>query len=108
MPTPRQEPEAREVDRIEALATVDDPAIIDEFLERCSPGSEWNVRVRTAEVSATLISRKPLGTFDEHVCTCLSLWLTRTVPVEPGLRIQILDKDDGRLTATAVVRPWST
>ena len=52
-------------------------------------------------------SAKPLGTFDERVCTCLSLWLTRTVPVEPGLRIQILDKDDERLSATAVVRPWA-
>ena len=50
------------------------------------------VRVRTAEVSATLISRKPLGTFDERVCTCLSLWLARTVPVEPGLRIQVIDQ----------------
>ena len=108
MPNPRQEPEAREVDRIEALAAVDDDSVTDEFLDRCTPGSEWTVRIRTAEVSATLIRRKPLGTFDEHVCTCLSLWLTRTVPVEPGLRIHIVDKDEERLSATAVIRPWSS
>ncbi len=107
MPNPRPLPEAREVDRIEALATVNDPARIDAFLDRCVPGSEWTVRVRTAEVSATLISRAPLGTFDERVCTCLSLWLARTVPVEPGLRIQVIDQDDPDLTVTAVVRPWS-
>ena len=29
-------------------------------------------------ISATLISRAPLGTFDERVCTCLSLWLARS------------------------------
>ena len=107
MPNPRSQPEAREVDRIEALATVNDSSRVDEFLDRCVPGSEWTVRVRTAEVSATLISRVPLGTFDERVCTCLSLWLTRTVPVEPGLRIQVLDREDEDLSVTAVVRPWS-
>jgi hypothetical protein len=107
MPTPRPEPDAREVDRIEALATVNDSARAREFLEHCAPGSEWTIRVRTAEVSATLIRRKPLGTFDEHVCTCLSFWLTRTVPVEPGLRIQIIGRDDESLGATAVVRPWT-
>ncbi len=106
MPNPLPQPEAREVDRIDALATVNDSARADDFLERCVPGSEWTVRVRTAEVSATLISRAPLGTFDERVCTCLSLWLARAVPVEPGLRIQILDRDDDALTVTAVVRPW--
>ena len=107
MPNPRPQPEAREVDRIEALATVDDPALADEFLDRCAPGSEWTVRVRTAEVSATLISRKPLGTFDERVCTCLSLWLARTVPVEPGLRFQVVDPENESLSVTAVVRPWA-
>jgi hypothetical protein len=106
MPKPRPQPEAREVDRIEALATVDDAARAEEFLDRCAPGSEWTVRVRTAEVSATLISRNPLGSFDERVCTCLSLWLTRTVPVEPGLRFRIAARDDEALTASAVVRPW--
>lgn len=106
MPAPRPQPEAREVDRVEALVTVNDPNRADDFLDRCVPGSEWLVHIRTAEVSATLISRKPLGSFDERVCTCLSLWLTRTVPVEPGLRFQILDKDDDTLTITGVVRPW--
>jgi hypothetical protein len=107
MPNPRPQPEAREVDRVEGLATVHDSARADDFLERSIPGSEWTVRIRTAEVSATLISRKPLGSFDERVCTCLSLWLGRTVPVEPGLRFQILDKEDEGLSVTAVVRPWT-
>ena len=108
MSEPRHLPEAREVDRVEALATVDDPARVDEFLERSSPGSEWTVHIRTAEVSATLIARKPLGTFDERVCTCLSLWLKLPVPVEPGLRFQIVDKDASDLFVTAVVRPWGS
>lgn len=107
MPDPRPLPEAREVDRIEALVTVDDAGRADDFLDRCVPGSEWTVQVRTAEVSATLIRRSPLGSFDERVCTCVSLWLARTVPVEPGLRIRILDKDDDSLSIAGVVRPWS-
>lgn len=107
MPNPRPLPEIREVDRIEALATVNDSARVDEFLERSVPGSEWMVRVRTAEVGATLIARNPLGSFDERVCTCLSLWLHRTVPVEPGQRFQVLDRDDENLSLTAVVRPWT-
>jgi len=107
MPDPRPQPDAREVDRVEALATVDDAARVDEFLERSVPGSEWTVQIRTAEVSATLIARNPLGTFDERVCTCLSLWLALPVPVEPGLRIRIIDREDHALTASAVVRPWS-
>lgn len=107
MSNPRPQPEAREVDRIEALVTVDDAARADEFLDRAAPGSEWTVRVRTAEVSATLIRRTPLGSFDERVCTCVSLWLSRTVPVEPGLRFRILDKDDETLSVSAVVRPWA-
>ena len=107
MPNPRPLPEAREVDRIEALVTVDDSTRADDFLDRCIPGSEWTVRVRTAEVSATLIRRSPLGSFDERICTCVSLWLTRTVPVEPGLRIRILDKDDHVLSLSGVVRPWT-
>ena len=106
MAASRPQPEAREVDRIEALATVNDPARADDFLDRSVPGSDWTVRVRTAEVSATLISRKPLGTFDERVCTCLSLWLSRSVPVEPGLRFQVVARDDEGLSVTAVVRPW--
>ncbi len=107
MPNPRPQPEAREVDRIEALVTVDDAAKAVEFLDRAAPGSEWTVQIRTAEVSATLIRRAPLGSFDEKVCTCLSLWLSRAVPVEPGLRFRILAPDDDALTASAVVRPWT-
>ena len=107
MPNPRPQPEAREVDRIEALVTVDDAARADDFLERCVPGSEWTLQVRTAEVSATLIRRSPLGSFDERVCTCLSFWLARTVPVEPGLRFRLRARDDEALTAAAVVRPWA-
>jgi hypothetical protein len=107
MPNPRPQPEAREVDRIEALVTVDDDARADEFLDRCVPGSEWTVHVRTAEVSATLIRRRPLGSFDERDCTCLSLRLSRIVPVEPGLRFRLHDRDDEALSASAVVRPWA-
>jgi hypothetical protein len=107
MPIPRPWSEAREVDRIEALVTVNDPAQTDAFLDRCVPGSEWTLRIRTAEVSATLISRTPLGTFDERTCTCLSLWLSLPVPVEPGLRFQIVSPEDEGLTLTAVVRPWA-
>ena len=107
MPNPRPLPEIREVDRVEALATVNDAARADEFLERSIPGSEWTVRIRTAEVSATLIARNPLGSFDERVCTCLSLWLKLPVPVEPGQRFQIAAHDDEGLSVSAVVRPWA-
>lgn len=106
MPHPRPLPEIREVDRVEALVTVRDPARADEFLERCVPGSEWTVRIRTAEVSATVIARNPLGTFDERVCTCVSLWLGLPVPVEPGQRFQIADPADDSLQVAAIVRPW--
>lgn len=106
MPEPRPLPEIREVDRIEALVTVNDPTRASEFLERCAPGSDWIVHVRTAEVASTLIARRPLGSFDEEVCTCLSLWLSRIVPVEPGQRFQVVATDDEGLSATGVVRPW--
>lgn len=107
MPEPPRLPEIREVDRIEALVTVNDASRAAEFLDRCAPGSDWTVRVWTAEVEATLIARKPLGSFDETVCTCLSLWLKRIVPVEPGQRFQVVAQDDEALSATGVVRPWS-
>ncbi len=107
MPEPRPLPEIREVDRIEALVTVNDPSRSGEFLDRCTPGSDWTVRVRTAEVDATLIARQPLGSFDELVCTCLSLWLKRIVPVEPGQRFQVVSPEDEGLSATGVVRPWA-
>jgi hypothetical protein len=101
-------PDAREVDRIEVLATADDPARADAFLAYCLPGSSWSVRVRTAEVSATLRARRPLGSFDEHDCTCLSLQLDRPVPVEPGLRLRIVAEDDPELTASGIIRPWGS
>jgi hypothetical protein len=106
MPAPRVLPEAREVDRVEALFAVDDPARIDAFLARCTVGSAWRATIRTALVSARVLSRSPLGTFDERVCTCLRLGLDLPVPVEPGLRLRIAAADDATLTATGVVRPW--
>src|SRR6185437_13269620 len=53
MPARRPAPDAREVDRIEAVVTVNDPERVDEFLHRCSPRSSWMVRIRTAELLAT-------------------------------------------------------
>jgi hypothetical protein len=105
MTSPR-EPDAREVVKVEALATVDNSGRVDEFLERCVPFSTWLVQIRTAEVTAEVRKRVPLGTFDERVCTCVSLRLGRPVPVEPGLRIRLILEDDPTLTASAVVRPW--
>ena len=48
----------------------------------------------------------PLGSFDERSCTCLRLRLSRTVPVEPRLRFQLLAADAPDLAASAIVRPW--
>jgi hypothetical protein len=104
-PTPPQ-PDAREVDRIEILATPDDPALVDDFLALSVPLSSWSVQIRTAGVSATLLARRPLGSIDERTCTCLSLELDRPVPVEPGLRVRIRSAEDPRVTACAVIRPW--
>ena len=108
MTLPRSWPDAREVDRIEVLATVNDPARADAFLEVCRPGSRWSVRIRTALVPATLVARRPLGSFDEHDCTCLSLRLARPVPVEPGLRLQLEAEDDPSQSAAGVIRPWDS
>ena len=44
---------------------------------------------------------------DERVCTCVSLRLTRPVPVEPGLRFQVFAEDDESLSASGLVRPWN-
>ena len=101
-------PDSREVDRIEALVTVVDAETTDAFLERCDFGSRWTARIRTAEVAATVLERHPLGTFDERVCTCVRLGLARPVPVEPGLRFQLVAEDDPRLAAAGVVRPWGS
>ena len=106
VPPSRPQPDAREVDRVEALVTVDDPATADAFLTRCVPGSTWTAHIRTAAVVATVLARDPLGTFDERVCTCLRLRLALPVPVEPGLRFRIIADDTSALAAIGVVRPW--
>ena len=106
MPAARPPLDAREVDRIEALIAVDDNSKVEEFLSRCAIGSSWRVTVRTALVSARVLKRFPLGTFDERICTCLQLGLELPVPVEPGLRFKVHAPDDPTLTATGVVRPW--
>lgn len=108
MPPNRRPPDAREVDRFEALVTVPDATRVDEFLERCVVGSTWRARIRTAEVSAHVAARSPLGTFDERICTCIRLNLELPVPVEPGLRFQIASGGDPSLSATGVVRPWES
>lgn len=106
MPARLPEPDAREVDRVEALMTVLDAARADAFLERCVPGSTWTAYIRTAAVPARVVARTPLGTFDEHVCTCVRLRLERAVPVEPTLRLRIVADDGSGLEATGLVRPW--
>lgn len=101
------DPDIREVSRVEALCTVvGDAGETDRFLDRCVPGSKWTVRIRTAEVSATVLSRAPLATFPESVCTCVRLRLSRSVPVEPGLRFSMVADDESGLTGTCLVRPW--
>jgi hypothetical protein len=106
MPASRPVPDAREVDRVEALMTVEDAATVGPFLTRCVPGSTWTAHIRTAAIAATVLRRHPLGNFDERVCTCVRLRLDRPVPVEPGLRFRIVADDASALTATGVVRPW--
>lgn len=105
-PTPRM-PDAREVDRVDALMTALDDHQVEAFLDRCVPGSTWTAYIRTAEVGATVISRVPLGTFDERVCTCVRLRLDLPVPVEPRLRFRIVADDGSGLTAAGLVRPWT-
>ena len=106
MPPSRSPLDAREVDKIEALISVDDSTRVDAFLERCTVGSNWRVQIRTAQVSARILTRVPLGTFDERICTCLRLGLDLPVPVEPGLRFKLEAPEDAALSATCVVRPW--
>lgn len=107
MSKPGSMPDAREVDRIEALVTANDATRVDTFLTRCLPGTTWMVRIRTAEVSATVRDRRPLGSFNERDCTCLSLRLALPVPVEPGLRFQLYAQDDPSLSASGLIRPWN-
>jgi hypothetical protein len=103
---PDGEPDAREVERVELLATALDDARAGDFLARCVTGSRWVASIRTATVSARVAARSPLGTFDERTCTCVRLLLDRPVPVEPGLRVRIADEADPSLVAAGVVRPW--
>lgn len=107
MSRPNLTPDAREVDRVEALVTTNDEAKVDAFLSRCLPGSTWVVRIRTAELTATVRDRRPLGSLNERDCTCLSLRLALPVPVEPGLRFQIVAEDDPTLSASGLIRPWN-
>ena len=100
------DPDAREVTRIELLMTADDPESVHDFLDRCTPGSRWNTQIRTAEVMGTVLKRVPLGHFEEQICTCVSIKLSKPVPVEPGMRLKISNVEDPTLTATGVVRPW--
>lgn len=103
-----KDPDAREVDRVDALVTVADPARVDEFLDRCVEGSTWEAHIRTADVGAKVVRRHPLGSISERDCTCLRLRLELPVPVEPGLRFRITDPDDPCLEAAAIVRPWGS
>ena len=98
--------DAREVDRVEAIVAADNVAPGVDWPARCAPGSTWIAQIRTAEVIATVLARNPLGTFDERMCTCLSLRLALPVPVEPGLRFHLLADDASDLRLSGVVRPW--
>ena len=99
-------PDAREVDRVEAIVAAENAEPGADWPALCSPGSTWIAQIRTAEVIATVLARTPLGTFDERMCTCLSLRLALPVPVEPGLRFRLLADDTSDLRLSGVVRPW--
>lgn len=107
MPPVPPPPDAREVIDVDALVTVRESERADAFLELCTPGSSWQTRIRTADVVAVVVTRAPLGTFDERSCTCLRLRLDRPVPVEPGLRFTLEATDGSGLAAVALVRPWT-
>lgn len=108
MSDPRLTPDAREVDRVDALLTPLDATQAEAFLARCVPGSTWTAHIRTAEVGASVISRTRLGTFDERSCTCVQLQLDLPVPVEPQLRFRLVADDDPDLEVAGMVRPWTT
>ena len=99
-------PDAREVDRVEAIVAAENADQGANWPDRCRPGSTWIAQIRTAEVVATVLARNPLGTFDERMCTCLSLQLALPVPVEPGLRFRLVADDASELRLSGVVRPW--
>lgn len=102
----RAEPDAREVDRLDAVVTPAESVEPDAFLARCVPGSLWTVAIRTAEVRARLESRSPLGTLDQRLGTRVRLRLDRPVPVEPGLSVRLVSREDANISATGVVRIW--
>ena len=102
-PSPRR-PDAREVDRVEAVVAAE--GNLTDWPRHCAVGSTWIAQIRTAEVRATIVARMPLGTFDESVCTCLSLRLDLPAPVEPGLRFHLHATDDPDIRLSGVVRPW--
>ncbi len=99
-------PDAREVDRVEAIVAAENAAQGLDWPARCTPGSTWIAQIRTAEVVATVLAKNPLGTFDERMCTCLSLQLELPVPVKPGLRFSLIADDASDLRLSGVVRPW--
>ncbi len=99
--------DAREVKLIDGLVTAVDGTDPEQFLDYCTVGSLWIVSIRTATVQATLRSRRPLSTFDEAVCTCLTLELERPVPVEPGLRFRLVADSTATIKAAGIVRPWA-
>lgn len=107
MAATRRDPEAREVTVVEALVTMPDPALVEAFLSRCTVGSLWRARIRTAEVEAVVAARAPLGLIDERQCLCVRFRLDRAVPVEPGLRFLVDSvEQEPPLTAAGLVRPW--
>lgn len=108
MPARQLPNEARDVATINALVTPDAGTDSSAFLDHCHPGSAWMVRIRTAEVTASLVQKSPLGGFDERICCCLKLRLDKPVPVEPGLRFGLAPADDPALSATGVIRPWGS
>ncbi len=56
-------PDAREVDRVEAIVAAENADQGADWPARCVPGSTWIAQIRTAEVIATVVARNPLGTF---------------------------------------------
>lgn len=103
-----KDPDAREVDRVDALITAADSDRVDELLERCVEGSHWMTHIRTADVEATVTRRHPLASISERDCFCVRLRLDLPVPVEPGLRFRITFLDDPTLAGAAIVRPWGS
>ena len=102
----RAEPDAREVDRLDAVVTPAEATDPGAFLARCVAGSVWLVSIRTAEVRGRLEARTPLGTLDERLGTRVRVRLERPVPVEPGLAVRLVSVEDEGIAAAGVVRVW--